>query len=425
MTTPVVIEALNEQQNTDEMSTETDMQQEKEIYLDTLAADEVAQKRGVKQQPDDAVLRRHVVWDNKSLIDLKQRKQKQMALSERQHVEVMRANAEEAQRQEQEKAMLRRKTNLLVAQAQQQQMIEKRLLSRRAKMQEERAEQKAEDERFQTEDRLHQRKAQQSDKLRKFQIPKDIVRENLAMMKKEREKNICIKEEHVLRTSEAAQEVKRQERQKDEEERKTAAHKSISAHREQKIQEKEQLKMEETQISQAWLQIHKERDRLHLKEETIKKQRARDAKAKVDKLNVALVAEKQVQLQRQIQNEYEAAVLNSQLIAERERSHQLYIEKEMYKLKSTSILPPVKTGRREVPDCITASSGEALPKLSTTQTKFVKLCQEKNKLHISYTELEEVNLRSVPLPPILPTAAAPSHRAYSIRQSSVHHLPPI
>lgn len=429
MRTLAVIKALSKQQNFYEMSTEKEMQQAKEIYLNTLAADEAALKRQVRQQPDNAVLRKHMVWDNKSLIDLKQRKQKQIKEIEKQYFKDTRAKTEEAQRKEQEKVLLQRERNLLFAHEQQEQINEKRLLSRRAKMQEEKAEHNAERQKIEIHTRLQQIKSEQSVKLRKLQIPKDVVGDNLAEMKKKQEQSLFIREEQFLRSGVAAQEEKRVNRQKAEEEKKVAALKLISAHREQIIMEREQQKCAEVKSSQAWLQINKEADRLQIIEETFKKQKAREARVKVDKVNVQFAAEKQVRLHRLKQDEYEAAVRNSELIAETEKRHQEYTEREMLKLKSTSILPPVKTARREVPNCITACNGEALPKMSTAQTKLVKLCQERNKLQLSYREIEDVSLGSAPLPPIPPRTAKPSNsrifrRALRV-SSTLPHLPPI
>ncbi|XP_044187140.1 trichohyalin-like [Thunnus albacares] len=382
------------------------IEQARQEYLNRLAADEVTLKRQVRQQMDaNSACRTHMQWDNEALIDLKRRKEKIAQHLDRKFEEEMRAREEEALWQEKERIHQRKLKNLSVAEYLKRQMDEKKLLKERETMQDQRAEHRARMNRLENEKKQQQRKMEQIERFRKLQNPKEIVRENLAALKREQAITTCLRDEQRLNSAVAKQEAEMEKRQRDKEEKRAAVLMSISAHREETIKERAQREREELQSDQDWLEAQKEAARLFDKKEKLKTQKIREEKCHLHNFNASLAAERRAQFQRQKKEEYDAAVRNAEEIAEREIKHQQYIQRELHALQQVPILPPAETGRRalvdrEVPGCIISRNGEALPKLGTAKTKLIRLRQEQNKLQLSYSEVDKGTKRLSHLPPI-------------------------
>ena len=317
----------------------------------------------------------------------------------------MKARDDEALRQEQERLHQRRLKNLAVAECLKRQIEEKKLLKERQVLQDQRDEEKARMERLENEQRQRQRKMDQIERFRKLQNPKEIVRENLAAIKREQAAITSLREEQRLKSAVAQREAEMEKQQRVKEEKKAAVLMSISAHREDTIKEKARRERAELQSNRDWLQAQKEAARLFDAKEKLKADKIREGHRQLNSFNSSLAAERRAQLQRQKQEEHEAAVRNAKEIAEREKKHQQYIQQELLNLQRAPTLPPVKTGgrglvNREVPSCIYSSSGEALPKLGTAKTKLIKLRHEQNRLELGYREINTGSMGLTPLPPI-------------------------
>eukprot|EP00064_Thunnus_orientalis_P023546 superscaffoldBa00009007_g23793 len=192
------------------------------------------------------------------------------------------------------------------------------------------------------ENKLQQRKPEQY-RFRRLQNQQEIVRERLTAINREQALSAALREEQRCKSDEARRRAEL-ERQQKEREKKAALLESISAHRKEQIKEREQRRNAELQSSRDWLQVQKQSDRLLIKREQLKTQRIREENIKLQSFNASLAAEQRSRYQQQKKEEHDNAVKNTEQIAEREKKHQQYIQRELLTLQSKPVLPAVRKG---------------------------------------------------------------------------------
>lgn len=331
------------------------------------------------------VLRKRINQENQALAEMKARRQKLAEDENRKLEEKMHANWKEALRRDQQKVHQRRLENKAFVEYQVRQRREKELLKEKERLEdkkhreylrnldelhardliyeaekkvqsqrinhkmllddiyrqnldkEERArklnieEQKTKLAQLQSEEMLMQRKAEQAERFRKLQIPKEIVRDKLAATNKQQAATTALWEEQRFAKDVARKEAAMAKQQKEKEEKRAAELHSISAFRQKKIHEKEQKAKAEKQSSFDWLQALKEADQLSITNEKLRVQKVKNDLNKINQFNFSMAAEKRARsLQQLKQEERDAAVRNAEQI-EREKHFQQYVQQELHK----------------------------------------------------------------------------------------------
>ena len=262
----------------------------------------------------------------------------------------------------------------------------------------------------QVEEKQQQRKKEQAEKFRKRQIQIEIAAGKLAVRMKEQAATEALREQETLSKKLAEQHAREAKQQKEKEEKRAAMLKSISAHREAKIQEKKQKEKAERKSNLEWLQAQRESDRLFLQEEKQKAQTAREKQIEYRDFNVALVAKRRAMAEQLKREEHEAAVKNAEEAAESEKQLQQYIQSEIHKAaedqRNVSLLlaasKGVSLGRGDL-SCSVKNKRESSPRLAIDSV--TKGHQERESL-----PLEKVDKKPTRLPP-LPRAAKPDSSA--------------
>ncbi|XP_042247605.1 uncharacterized protein LOC121883424 isoform X1 [Thunnus maccoyii] len=397
-----------------------------------------------------ALLLTHVQKENELRIEFNREKQRINKEKQRQSEEGLSCRQEEALRQEQEKARQRQLYNQAVAKHQAEQMKEKKQVKEKERQMEKeerdrlraldelhaqevrhQAKKKAESKKsvlkFRLDDisnqnfhrekqaqaliieekkikcvqsdieaTLQQRKNYQEEMFRKRQIKREIVTDKFAVTVKEEAATTALREEAKFVKAVAEKEAELAKQKKDKKEKRAAMLQSISAHRKAKIQERDLRKKEEHENNLDWFQAQRESTRLFLEKAELKAQKTKQKQIQCQDFNLAKMAESQAHLQQLKREEHDAAKKDAELIAEKEKHLQEYIQHELSKAadsqRNVGHLLAASTGGRgfmvdgEEPGYICKGTGESMPRFATDQTRFMKQYLERDRLQLTYVE---------------------------------------
>lgn len=408
-----------------------------------------------------AVLDTHVQQENMKLLEIKQEQWRMAEEYKRQNEEVMRCKQKEALRQEREKAHQRQLNNKLLAENHIENMKDKRRLREEQRQQEKEercklqhlddlhaqelrhqavkkveskkiylkckledislkklnrereaqrliGEEKIKEHELSIIDRWQQQvKTGQAEWSRKLQIPRDIVTSKLAAIKQEQATSRTLREEakFLREVSENNNKVRTQRMNK--EEKRAAMLKSISAHRQIKIQEKERKRKAEKQESKDWLMSQKQLDKLFLEQQKQKAKATKDFCIKYNEANATLMDENRAHLEQVKREEHEAEEKDAEQIAKKDKEYHQYF---------LSALQKAAESKQNVP-CLLNTARKLLPEFaieeihSENQSSMTDMDQLKylgkflprldsNKLRPSQEEISEVSLKPTRFPPI-------------------------
>ncbi|GLD50417.1 trichohyalin-like protein [Lates japonicus] len=374
-------------------------------------------QNGCDKKFNRVVLRTHMEKENQALTEIKRRQQKLSEEENRKCEEMMQSRHREALRRDQEKINQRMLKARAVAQYQADQMKERELLKEKERLQDKKdremlhnldeqhaqelrreaekkalskkinlknqledintinltreeqvhrlnmEEQKAKRVQLQKDALLLKQKAEQTEKFRKLQTPKQIVWDQLAATKREQAATGALREKQRLAKEKVKIEAELAKQQREKAKNNAAMVQSISAHRQKKTYENEQKAKAEQQGNVDWLQAQKEADRLFLTNEKLKAQKTREDRMKIRDFNLAQAAEKRARLEQQRKEDHDTAVRNAEQ-AEKEMYLRQYVQHELH---------------------------EAAENL---------LCQERRRLTIKYNETSNIDVKPDCLPSI-------------------------
>ncbi|KAJ4941903.1 hypothetical protein JOQ06_011775 [Pogonophryne albipinna] len=239
---------------------------------------------------------------------------------------------------------------------------------------------------------LQQRKQEKLEQFKMRQIPKDIVKDQLADAKKRQAAQRIQREKVKLSKEVAEAEAEVIKRQRDVKEKRAAALKSIATHRVEQHHGNEQKEREEKKGSLDLLNQMKQRDRLSEEQHKLEVylERKKNIKHKEDLLSDA--AKNKALRQQEIKEEIYATRDMEKQIAEEEKKIQQYMRQEDVHL------PAAQTGQ-EGPDYnyFCRQTDERLPKRGTAP--FSKACLMKRYRERNSLQLATVDVR----PHVLPT----------------------
>ncbi|KAI4793382.1 hypothetical protein KUCAC02_032757 [Chaenocephalus aceratus] len=240
------------------------------------------------------------------------------------------------------------------------------------------------------EELLQQRKQEKSEQLKMRQIPKDIVKDQLAAAKKRQAAQRIQREEVRLSKEVAEADAKVRKQQKDVKEKRAAAQKSIATHRMETHRGKEQKEKEEKKNSLDWLHQLKQLDRLSEEQSNREVYLKRQTNIKHQEDLLSDAAKNKALRQQKIREELHAAREMERQIAEGENQIQQYMQQE-------TMHHPAAQRLREVPDYnyFCRETDERLPKRGTDP--FSKECSMKRER--SSLQQAAVDVR----PHVLPT----------------------
>nr|XP_033957565.1 trichohyalin-like [Pseudochaenichthys georgianus] len=246
------------------------------------------------------------------------------------------------------------------------------------------------------EELLQQRKQEKSEQLKMRQIPKDIVKDQLAAAKKKEAAQRIQREEVKLSKEVAEADAKVIKQQKDLKEKRAAAQKSIATHRMETHRGKEEKEREEKKNSLDWYHQLKQLDRLSEEQSNREVYLKRQTNIKHQEDLLSDAAKNKALRQQEIREELHAAREMEKQIAEGENQIQQYMEQE-------SAHHPAAQRLREEPDYnyFCRETDEWLPKRGTDP--FSKEClmkrQREREQERSSLQQAAVDVR----PHVLPT----------------------
>uniref|UniRef100_A0A3B4V2X1 Trichohyalin-plectin-homology domain-containing protein n=1 Tax=Seriola dumerili TaxID=41447 RepID=A0A3B4V2X1_SERDU len=321
---------------------------------------------------NSTVLRTHVEKENRVLTELKIRQQ-QLAENEKRKYEAMvQYRQTEDLRREQEKVCKRKLKTQALTEYQVKQMKEIELLKEKERQQDKRdaellrkieelhaQESKKIDLKNKLEDIhrklelltqqiLFQQKPEQTERSKRFEAQKEIVRDKLAATKKEQAATTALLEEKRIAKDVAKREAELAKQQKEKEEKRSAALQSFSDHRQNMILKKKQKANTEQHSNLNLLQANKEADMLFTTSEKLKVQKIREDRIKLDKANLSLAAKKLAHLEQLKKEERDSAVRNAEQTAAVKEQHKFPIssQKTSKLYLRPTCLPPISKGAK-------------------------------------------------------------------------------
>ncbi|KAK5862774.1 hypothetical protein PBY51_018138 [Eleginops maclovinus] len=244
---------------------------------------------------------------------------------------------------------------------------------------------------------LQQREKEKSEKFTKKQVPKKILHEKLAAVKKQQAAEENQREKQKLSREVAEEDAKVAKRQKDKQEKRAAAEKSIATQRAEKEHENKQKDRVEKEESLDWLKKLKQSDRLSLEEKKQEVNRIRQRNIKYTEGLLSRIAEEQALSKQQEREEMYAARKREEEIAEEEEQFQQYMQ---WKGKDLSAAQKARhrilLNGEGVPGYFCRETDEPLPKLTNEPTRFTKRYRECNSLQQAMVDVKTFCLPQLP-----------------------------
>nr|XP_046241677.1 involucrin-like [Scatophagus argus] len=237
-----------------------------------------------------------------------------------------------------------------------------------------------------TEEMVHQRKTERSERDRKLQMRNQIVADNLAASNKDQATAMALKEEQRLAKDVAKIDAKDAERLKQKKDERAAMHQSISASNQSMIGLKKQREQDERQLCMNQLQMDKNADGLFMEETKVKAQKTKENNIQVSKFNANMASQKQAHLQQLKREEHEAEARNAEQTAMEEKQFQQRVQHDLHKAseklqkkrgelqnlqlsnKKTTHLPPISKERLTVKGqtCLSSSPDDSEVQVPST-----------------------------------------------------------
>ncbi|XP_022596635.1 coiled-coil domain-containing protein 173 [Seriola dumerili] len=164
------------------------------------------------------------------------------------------------------------------------------------------------------------RRDKETELLREAQMHREKIMNKLTVAQQDQ----TVSEELRIAKAVAERDAKQAQQHREEEEKRTAMLKSITAHREFMRQEKEQRDKEAQQTTRDMLQAKKEADRIFSEKQQLKAQRIREDERKLQDFNATQMAAKMARHQNLRRDEHEFQAKNTYLVAEEENQFQQY-----------------------------------------------------------------------------------------------------
>ncbi|XP_023259287.1 coiled-coil domain-containing protein 173 [Seriola lalandi dorsalis] len=164
------------------------------------------------------------------------------------------------------------------------------------------------------------RRDKETELFREAQMQREKIMNKLTVAQQDQ----SVSEEQRIAKAVAERDAKQAQRHREEEEKRTAMLKSITAHREFMRREKEQRDKVAQQTTRDMLQAKKEADRIFSEKQQLKAQRIREDERKLQDFNATQMAAKMARHQNLRRDEHEFQAKNAYLVAEEENQFQQY-----------------------------------------------------------------------------------------------------
>jgi len=252
--------------------------------------------------------------------------------------------------------------------------------------------QKAEDERIERVSReMEEQKRPEGphEMIRQRQIRTEIVSQKLEAMKKEQ---AAIKDvrKQKLELEIRSYDAKNEKQRKEKEAKRAADLKEITSYRKIQVKRKEEKKIEDESREIGWIEAQRLSDLMYETQQKEKAQRKRRANIEASNINVAMAAQK-CTFADQIRRDKQHSALKTAREADNKQQLQQKLQSDLLlaagfkKDKIPQILgrstggPGLLMDKKD--DGYNCSlTNEPLPRMSTSQTRFIKLCHERGSL---------------------------------------------